>query len=578
MLLPSKGDLKYNSLLLVSYFIFFIGLCAPIVLKSKLIEGYNSPRLLLFYLTVLVVLQLSKSLSLTLNQVILYFLFCAYCAYKLVLSYYALNFGEAINYLNITVAFFVALIVFQNVDYKNYVTQLFYFVSFGNIIGLAYLAYEWVWTEKDIYLIGSICSYKNILSAYFFLSVVLMIFFRSKGAKVKKMPFILLIGLDVMAAIWLEARASLLSYIVFFALLLLIKKAPKKYKVRFFASVAAIMTIITLYSIFNENLRSFDSLEERFEIWKNTALLIKDNPLWGVGPGNWQFEYLKYGVNDIYMVHQGFVSFQNTHNEFLQTLAENGILGLLILLTIFIFLFKEYKRSSLKGTHQGHILISGLLAFGIIAFFSFPLKRIILVLPIAYIIGLLSQTESGTESKISASPLKLILGLVCIVGVCFNIIRVNGEYHTKKLLEFKKEGEFKDMFLHTELAESVLYSTDIRSKPLSTYKGLYFQHLSKTNELLESTKKAYKLSPYDFEVLSNYGYALMKNGSTEQAKKILEKSFEINRHHDPTKLNMVTIHFNEKNYEAALNWLKKVLYFEKKHPQLLNRIEAKIDV
>jgi len=86
---------------------------------------------------------------------------------------------------------------------------------------------------------------------------------------------------------------------------------------------------------------------ERFsrrEIWNSTVELIKDHPLLGVGLGAFQFAYTRYDKSS------GAQRVEQSHNDYLQVLADAGIIGGVILLAFIILLFA--RGFAAAGTHD----------------------------------------------------------------------------------------------------------------------------------------------------------------------------------------------------------------------------------
>lgn len=86
------------------------------------------------------------------------------------------------------------------------------------------------------------------------------------------------------------------------------------------------------------NLNNIHKRDERFVIWNAALTAISHNPVLGSGTGNTtaklNSEYLKLNYSNGYSLNL------NTHNQFLEVLLENGLIGLLIFLGIFYSMFK----------------------------------------------------------------------------------------------------------------------------------------------------------------------------------------------------------------------------------------------
>ena len=89
------------------------------------------------------------------------------------------------------------------------------------------------------------------------------------------------------------------------------------------------------------------SLRARLLIWQTTLDMIKDRPLFGSGIGTFKMNYLDYQAeilqkNPHYIKYSGKAA--EAHNEYLQMMAELGIVGLGVFLSIlFIFYSSIFK-------------------------------------------------------------------------------------------------------------------------------------------------------------------------------------------------------------------------------------------
>ena len=108
----------------------------------------------------------------------------------------------------------------------------------------------------------------------------------------------------------------------------------------------------------NFNLKKQD---ERIVVWESAMNVIKKNPIMGVGIGDVRTELVKeYDRIGEYKISQQRL---NAHNQFLEVLLENGIVGILIFFSLFgymIFIAINEKR-----------LLYGLFVFMMFVFFIF---------------------------------------------------------------------------------------------------------------------------------------------------------------------------------------------------------------
>lgn len=116
------------------------------------------------------------------------------------------------------------------------------------------------------------------------------------------------------------------------------------------------------------------SLGLRMIMWKATVDVIADRPVTGVGAGAWESEIPRYQAAGSQLETDYYV-----HNEFLQLLAEYGIVGWLFLVALFSYLMRaawlSWRAASTQELDEvpwRAVLLCGLLAFFIVSSIGFP--------------------------------------------------------------------------------------------------------------------------------------------------------------------------------------------------------------
>ena len=98
---------------------------------------------------------------------------------------------------------------------------------------------------------------------------------------------------------------------------------------------------------------------ERFsrrDIWRATTELIKDHPVTGVGLGAFQFAYTRYDESS------GIQRVEQSHNDYLQIVADGGLIGGAIALTFVILLFARGVSTLQTHNRQKRAVAMGALA------------------------------------------------------------------------------------------------------------------------------------------------------------------------------------------------------------------------
>jgi putative inorganic carbon (HCO3(-)) transporter len=106
----------------------------------------------------------------------------------------------------------------------------------------------------------------------------------------------------------------------------------------------------------------------RIRLWLTSINMIKHNPIWGIGPGNFSRLFDQYKVEGFYD------TTCHPHNDFLNVAVNSGILGLLAYLWIWVAFFRSTIKSVRKagkrtferaGKMAGVAAIAGFLVAGL---------------------------------------------------------------------------------------------------------------------------------------------------------------------------------------------------------------------
>jgi len=109
-----------------------------------------------------------------------------------------------------------------------------------------------------------------------------------------------------------------------------------------------------------ENPGGRSSLDSRLMIWRSAGLMIKNNPLFGIGPGNFQNKYLEYQK---YFPPYLEWAVPQPHNLFLAFWLEAGFIGMVG----FVLLLVQFFRDNQKAIKNNHLY--GTLCFAILLYF-----------------------------------------------------------------------------------------------------------------------------------------------------------------------------------------------------------------
>lgn len=261
-------------------------------------------------------------------------------------------------------------------------------------------------SESSIYGIKSVYGNKNIYSAAILVKIPFALWLFTFRKDVAKWLGLVAVFSGMLAILFLSARASYLGIIglvfayLFFQGLMVVQQRSRARLVVMGVFVVSVVSVFGLFTFVQSQLYPQDERKhqgdmytapvterlatitasnpsDRLYIWKNTLKLIGEDPLLGVGIGNWKVAVLKYEN----MTSPDFVYKYKVHNDFLETVAETGVVGgvlyALLYGIVFLIFLKRVLRRQMEDESGPLLFLAafGLAAYFFDAFFNFPHDR-----------------------------------------------------------------------------------------------------------------------------------------------------------------------------------------------------------
>ena len=159
--------------------------------------------------------------------------------------------------------------------------------------------------------------------ALFLLSVVALLLTSKRGP-------LLFCGVALVAVYFISEKKHLIKKIVIFCIICATAVACFYLLARYIPELTYTIERFT-------NSGQDESTKERMQMWKLAKKMFKENPLFGNGTYSYRLEYSNYFGNRFQSLgNEDYQKFLNTHNVFLQVLAENGIVGFLLFLLAYL--------------------------------------------------------------------------------------------------------------------------------------------------------------------------------------------------------------------------------------------------
>jgi tetratricopeptide (TPR) repeat protein len=352
-------------------------------------------------------------------------------------------------------------------------------------------------------------------------------------------------------AILLKSRAVIIVLIFIypaissFFFLFRSKNKANKY-VKYSISVLLSLGIIVLLSFPIKDLPyvnklveiSYGSGNERIRLWANSLELFKENPFLGKGSGDWKIEILRTPLEHT-QAENSIIFYNRAHNDFIQILVENGIIGLLLYLMFFIvgiiYLFRSVLNPMVKA-----ILFSGVLSFLIFSNFSFPLEKI------EHLFLLFLFLSPGM--KANKKNTKLVKSLFIIFSslvLFFSILWIVEEKKYTNAIDNNKLEIIQKM-------SKSFYTIDPTTLPLEWYIANDYFINDDYENAISSYKKSLKHNPYHVHAINNLGSSYYKRNNLALAEVEYKKALELNPKFTETIMNYSSLCFNNGRIDEAL--------------------------
>lgn len=437
----------------------------------------------------------------------------------------------------------------------------------------------------------------NITAFTMVLKLPFLIFFLFKNQRIHSALKIILLGVVYFTIFMLGSRgANLTLGLITLAIIFYGFYKFKIYKNLAFGVISAFVLSILLNGFLFRNVEDINyisrtsnlnntSSQKRINYYKYAFEKILENPIKGLGIGNWKI----YSINSDPVEMDNYQIPFHVHNDFLEITAELGLVGFCfyfgiyaLLLLGFIKLFRN-KKIPEKEKLFGFVLILSIFVYLCDSFLNFPFTRPVMQIPNLFIIGssfyLLNgnkKSKSESTNKTSKPVLKAAFISFFTGGIIFSIYVSLSVYSSMvqqtKLIplvvsnseDYSKEDIYKfnswipNIDVHTIPIDALKASLLVRIKEFDSV-SKFVQNAIKANprigypELVNSVyllntekkldssyyyaKKSYNIFPYQFNHFDHYLNMIEISRDTVSLKKVYEN---------------IKDNYNEKRYRKYL--------------------------
>lgn len=311
-------------------------------------------------------------------------------------------------------------------------------------------------------------------------------------------------------------------------------------------------------SIFNT---SSPNRVKRIDIWKCSMKLIADNPLLGVGAGNWKVvipAYYQPDPNEAF-----YHNWRRPHNDFVWVWAEKGVIGLLAYVAFFVSIFVAGWQVLRKGSSPEDKLLTILMMGGIGGYlvdasFAFPYERMdvqmLMMLPAAVIIWKSQSAKTGQKEPkaLFNQRLNLLTALVLSLFLWSGSRIIHAEKYTNYAHYALTQNQWELVIRAIDQTSSSFALLDPVNNPLEWYKGNALFRLERHEEAAVVLEEALRKCPNSVPVLQDLATVYYLQKKYPEALSMLDRALKIY----PLNRNALKIkgmvHYYLEEYEAAL--------------------------
>lgn len=532
------------------------------------------------------------------------FLF-AYCFWQVLSVFWATNTAEALSSSFRSIAMFMAYFFLRVllVSDRRWKDQLLLVVS---VASSAYLLVLWYTLVKvtegigldaqSIYLVRYPTETKNLTSIFLLVSMTFQILLAIENRNWKRWFGLANTTLMLGTLFLLSTRGISLSIIAMGAAVLLLQLVWKQHRFKYGLVLGLALVILgtghwlasnklkesssQVYKSQTESLaeeqsedspeHTYRSANERLGLWKKTIGLIKQNPILGVGAGNWQIEYPRNGLDGLERAQFRTTSFKRPHNEALSILCETGIIGLIL----FVLILLRFFQNGLNRNKSDLLITAAMVGLITASMFDFPRERMEHNLLFAVMLAL-TVSEKPLVKLDRTKTRFIFFGLLAITtfGILVYWMRFDGERQYDKLRRLKAQNKYSECIQHAQRVENPFYTVDWINYPIAWFTGVCYSYQGQFVEAEKEFARALPLNPGNFHTHNNLGFCLAQQEKYEKAIPYFESCLAINSKFEEARFNLAFSLIKMNKLDEAIEALSTNITDSTKRNVYLNEIE-----
>ena len=269
----------------------------------------------------------------------------------------------------------------------------------------------------------------------------------------------------------------------------------------------------------------------RTRMWRLTGRLIADQPLLGVGAGNFMIRIQEYyGAADADLGELHTDNWIQPHNDFLWVWAEKGIVGLAVFLGIVWCGWRSIRAivASPEAGVAGPMAVAALMALVanfVGSCFDFPLERVSHQVCVAAQFAAVTVLARGLRSPPPAASgttlwprIAALVALVpLVVGLVYTTAGIRQERFMILARRALRDHDWQAAVDHARRAATPWRTLDPLATPISFLEGMGLLRLGRNEEATRCLERARRENPNRFYVVNNLGILYAMTGRHDEA-------------------------------------------------------------
>jgi len=304
----------------------------------------------------------------------------------------------------------------------------------------------------------------------------------------------------------------------------------------------------------------------RLKASKDCLAMMLDNPILGVGPGNWRLLVANYSTGD--RANQTGQAIRiRPHNDFGELGAERGIPGLLAFLVMWVIIFwTGFQLLGILKDKPNQLLLiicllSVLSAILVDMLVSFPNERIehslYYVLIWGIFLGLRQAAEKTPERQSFSWPIVAGLCFIPLFSLILGITKFNYQYHLNYANAYKKAAPnnpsyWDKVIEHAEKGKSPFQTIGPIGDPITMYEALGYKGKKQLDKAIETIKLAAKQHPNSARIYNTMGTIYTDQKNFPKAIESYQKALTIAPEYDVVFKNLAINYFNLGDYPKTI--------------------------